>query len=215
MSKLSVALVDDHVMLRNGLANLIDNFENFFVLLQANNGKEFIETILKTKSVPDLVLLDVNMPEMAGPPTAAYIKQNLPNTHILALSMSDEEDDIISMLRNGANGYILKNGDPEFLEKAMYDVAINNIYNTDTIIHKYQNSLKHPHESENIIKITAREKEFLCHCCSELTYKEIADRMNVSARTIDGYRENLFEKLNQKSRTGLAMFAIKHKIFSL
>ena len=217
MVKYPVALVDDHVMLRNGLASLINNFEHFFVILEADNGKDLqAQLAAQQDNIPSLVILDVNMPEMPGPETAAWIKANLPDTKILALSMSDNDDDIIKMLRNGADGYVLKNGDPDFLRKAMYDVTINNIYNTDTVIKKNNGeAIKEGTKPNDEIRLTDREREFLHLCCQELTYKEIAHKMGVSTRTVDSYREILFSKLSQKSRTGLAIYAIRHKIFEL
>jgi two-component system, NarL family, invasion response regulator UvrY len=218
MSTLSIALVDDHIMLRNGLANLIKDMNGYSVVLESDNGEHFIDGITQKKINPDIVLLDVNMPKMDGFETAKWIRQNLPLSKVLALSMFDDEKSIIKMLRCGAKGYILKDGEPEQLTAALNDVVHKGYHYTDLVngklIHAI-NKLDDDAELEPENKLTPRELEFLKLCCSEMTYKEIANIMFLSVRTVEGYRDNLFEKLNLKTRVGLVLYAIKYKIFTI
>ncbi|MCP9752087.1 response regulator transcription factor [Ferruginibacter sp. HRS2-29] len=205
-----IALVDDHVLLRNGLAGLIRDLGHT-VLFEADHGRELVQK-LDPLALPDIILLDINMPEMDGYETARWMKQHHPDVKILALSMYDNEKAIINMLRSGAKGYILKDSDPAQLNSALHDLLQKGFYYSDLVsgklIHAI-NGLEEKGSSENYANINDRETEFLKYACTELTYKEIAEKMYLSPRTIDGYRDSLFEKLNIKTRVGLAMYAIK------
>ena len=116
-----IALVDDHSLLRGSLATLINSFEGYEVAFEADNGKDFIN-LLQTNHSPDIVLLDITMPEMNGFETAAWIKKHLPSIKVLVLSMMDNETTIISMLKNGARGYILKDSKPDVFRQALNDI---------------------------------------------------------------------------------------------
>ncbi len=215
MPKLQVALVDDHVMLRRGLASLINNMSNYEVVVESDNGQDFIDTIAHKKLDPHIVLLDVNMPVMDGFATAKWINENLPLAKILVLSMFDDEKSIIKMLRHGAKGYILKDGEPEELATALYNVVHKGYHYSDLVNGKLIHAINHLDENEGFLsenKISTREIEFLKLCCSEMTYKEIASIMNLSVRTVEGYRDNLFLKLNLKTRVGLVLYAIKNRM---
>ena len=210
-TKPSVALVDDHVMLRNGLANIIRNFEHD-VLFEADNGRQCIDRLEEGLS-PSIVLLDINMPELDGYATALQIKNRFPQVKVLALSMYDSENSIIRMLRNGARGYILKDSDPAELHSALLDIQQKGYYYSEMIssrLIRLVNDLDNPEgQLKQMINLNEREVEFLRLGCTELTYKEIADKMGVSPRTVDGYRDILFDKLHVKTRVGLVLYAIR------
>lgn len=214
----SVAIVDDHVLLRNGLANLIRGLETYAVLFEANNGKDFIKQ-LQPRYLPDIVLLDINMPEMDGYETALWLKRNYPGIKILALSMYDNENSIIRMMKNGAKGYILKDIDPLEFRQALDSLMRKGFYYSELITGKLIHAVNQLDEPEqmlkNLISLNDREIEFLKLACTEMTYKEIAEKMYLSVRTIDGYRDALFEKLNVKSRVGLVLYAIKNSVVSI
>lgn len=210
-----VAIVDDHTLLRNALAKLIASFENFSVAFEAANGEELKQLIAK-KSIPDVILLDVNMPGMNGFETAEWLYKNYPQIKVLALSMLSDESTIIRMLKLGAKGYILKSTDPEELQTALNSVIKKNFYLSEYISGKVIGGLnKNMDIPDDIMFLTEKEKEFLRLVCSDLSYKEIAEKMFVGQRRVEDYRNVLFEKLKIKSRVGLVLYAIKNGLFEV
>ncbi|MEO8413431.1 MAG: response regulator transcription factor [Ginsengibacter sp.] len=213
-----IVLVDDHVLLRNGLATLIESFGDYTVLFQADNGKSFIEA-LTAGNLPGIVLMDINMPVMDGYETALWLKKNHPKIKIIALSMYDNEHAIIRMFQAGAKGYILKDCEPSELKTALESLVSKGFYYSEMITGKLIHTINTMDEIGNglkhIVELNDREITFLKLACTELTYKEIAEQMFLSPRTIDGYRDELFQKLNVKTRVGLVMFAIKNSIMSI
>lgn len=214
---MSIALVDDHVLLRNGLATLV-KLIGFNVLFEADHGEECIKKI-NAGEKPDVVLMDVSMPVKDGYDTTLWLKQNYPEIKVLALTMVDDESAIIRMLRNGARGYLLKDTSPVELKTAINDVMNKGFYYSELVSGRLIHSLTHDGDesqgTKQVIHLTEKEVEFLKLVCTELVYKEIAERMHLSPRTVDSYRDNLFQKLNVKSRTGLAIYAIKNRIVKL
>jgi two-component system, NarL family, invasion response regulator UvrY len=215
--KTKISLADDHVLLRNGLASLLKDL-GFDVVFEADNGLDFMDK-LKMNLLPDIVLMDINMPQMDGYQTTQWLKKQYPDIKVIALSMYDDDNAIIRMLRCGAKGYILKDSDPSEVKSALHSVQQKGYYHSELVTSKLIHSLNQLDEPEksfnNLPDLNDREMEFLKFVCTELTYKEIAEQMNLSPRTIDGYRDSLFEKLNVKSRVGLAVFAIKNRVFLL
>lgn len=211
---ITIALVDDHKLFRKGMVELINGFTGYHILWEANNGKELIEKFASDK-LPSIVLLDITMPEMDGYETALWLKRHHPQVKVLALSMYDHEESIIRMLKSGASGYILKDADPADLKTALTDVVRKGFYYSDLVSGTLIQNMHKENTHKELAKLNERELEFLKLVCSELTYKEIADIMCVATRTVDGYREALFEKLHIKSRTGLVLYAIKHHIISV
>ena len=213
--KIQVAVVDDHTLLRNALAKLIDSFDNFSVFFEAQNGEELKEKLRKNL-IPEIILLDVNMPGMNGFETAEWLFKNHPQIKILALSMFSDENTIIRMLKLGAKGYIMKTAEPEELHLALKTVMQKNFYLSDYITGKIVGGLnKNMEQPDEQVVLTAREMEFLKLTCSELSYKEIAEKMFVSSRRVEDHRNALFEKLKIRSRVGLVMYAIKNGIFEI
>lgn len=213
----TIALADDHVLLRIGLAQLIESL-GFTVVFQADDGKECIDK-LEPAHLPQLILMDINMPEMDGYATTQWLKENHPDIKVLALSMYDNEASIIRMLKCGAKGYILKDSEPAELKAAIDAVLTKGYYYSDLVSGKLINAINKMEdggsEVNTLVNLNERETDFLKYACTEMTYKEIADKMFVSPRTIDGYRDALFEKLNVKTRVGLVMYAIKNGIVTV
>lgn len=209
-----IALVDDHALLRHGLANLINEFGGYKVLFEADNGKDFIAQ-LKGPHHPDIVLLDITMPEMNGYETAEWIQNNLPETKVLVLSMLDNDTAIIRMLKRGARGFILKDSKPSVVKQALDQIRNDDYFINDLVSNKlFRYVLLKKDGKENEMDFTSsfteRELEFFKHACTEMSHKEIAELMNVSPRTIDSYRDAVFEKTGVNSRVGLILFAIKN-----
>lgn len=214
MSNVKIALADDHVLLRNGLAGLVANL-GYTIIFECSNGKELISKLDKN-NLPDVVLMDINMPEMDGYSATLWLKNNYPMVQVLALSMLDDENAIIRMLKNGARGYIMKGADPAELKQAIEDVITKGVHYSELVTGKLLHSIYKVDEPGNgtsgILDLNEREIEFLKLASTEMTYKEIAEQMHLSPRTIDGYRDALFEKLNIRNRVGLVLFAIRHSI---
>ena len=214
-----IVLVDDHILLRNGLAGIIAGFNNFNVLFEANNGKHFIEQ-LDPNNLPDIVLLDVTMPVMNGFETAEWIYNNHPNIKIMVLSMLNDERTIIKMLKFGSMGYMTKDTDPKELNRALNELYHKGIYFNQllcyNLVHSVRNGVEEPNDEYQIfLNLPEREKEFLKLLATDLTLKEIAAKMNLSPRTIDGYRDNLFEKVKVSNRVGLVLFALRNNLIQL
>ncbi len=212
-----IALVDDHVLLRRGLVSLVQNL-GYIVSMEADNGQEFMD-LLSAGDLPELVLMDINMPEKDGYETTLWLKENHPDIKVLALTMYDDETSIIRMLKNGAKGYIVKDVEPGELRTAMESVLNKGFYYSEMVTGRLMRTITEMDDEQSstkkLLNLTDRESDFLKLACSELTYKEIAAKMHLSPRTIDGYRDALFEKLNIKTRTGLAIYAIKNGIVRL
>jgi DNA-binding NarL/FixJ family response regulator len=213
----NIALVDDHLLFRKGLATIINSFPNYHIIIEASSGKEFT-TLISQSNMPTIVILDVTMPDMNGYETANWIHQNYPEIKILALSMLDNEKAIIKMLRNGAKGYILKDSDPKDLKEALDQLMQKGVYLNELMCsHLIDNINSQLHEDaqgfyRKKIALNDREIDFLQRICSDMSYKQIADDMYLSPRTIDGYRDALFQKLRVSSRIGLVLYAIKNDI---
>lgn len=214
----SVAMLDDHILLRNELADLIKGLETYAVLFEANHGKDFIKQ-LQPRYLPDIALLDINMPDTDGNETARWLKRNYPGIRILALSMYDNGNSIIRMMKNGAKGYILKDVHPVEFRRALDSLMRKGFYYSELTTDNHLHAVGQLDEQDGpikcLIRLNTREIEFLKLVCTEMTYKEIAEKMFLSARTIDGYRDALFEKLNVKSRVGLVLYAIKNSIVNV
>jgi two-component system, NarL family, invasion response regulator UvrY len=212
----TIALADDHSLLRSGLASLVTSLGHT-VLFEADNGEQLTQKLKGHE--PELILMDINMPQMDGYATTQWLKENHPTVKVLALSMYDNEASIIRMLKCGAKGYILKDSEPAELKAAIDAVLNKGFYYSDLVSGKLIHAINKIEDSGSDIhalaKLNDRETDFLKYACTEMTYKEIADKMFVSPRTIDGYRDALFEKLNVKTRVGLVMYAIKNNIVTV
>lgn len=208
--KKTIVIVDDHVLIAKALEGIIGNFEEFEVIYVAENGKDLIEKFENSNNkIPDIILLDISMPIMDGFETVLWLRENHPDIKVMALSMQGDDKSVIKMIKHGAKGYLLKNTHPKELENALLRLCNDGFFYPDwasKIIFANMNNV----DSANNIKISEREKEFLKYTVTELSYKEIADIMCCSPRTVESYRDQLCEKLDLKTRVGLAVFAIKN-----
>lgn len=203
--KTTIGIIDDHVLFAKSLGLMLNSFNDYDVVIEAQNGKDLQEKLAKQKQAPSILLIDVNMPVMNGVETAKWVSQHHPQVKLVALSMNDEDKIIIDMIRAGCCAYLLKETHPDELEKALLEINTKGYYNGDAS----NISFRRQHIEKESVNINDKEKVFLKHACTDLTYKEIASLMNLSERTIDGYRETLFGKFKVQSRVGLAMEAIR------
>lgn len=208
--KRTIVIIDDHILIANALSSIISNFNQFEVLYVCENGLDF-QKQLKSKPIPDIVLLDISMPVMDGFETAKWLKETHPNVLIMALSMQDDEQSLIKMIKHSAKGYMLKNVHPTELEKGLNTLVENGHYFPEWAASKIFTSIGDDSiNASSKISLSDREVEFLKHTVTEMTYKQIAEKMFCSPRTVENYRDSLFEKLELKTRVGLAVFALKN-----
>ena len=213
-----LALVDDHKLFRKGLISLIEmaTAGSAQIIFEADNGADMVQK-LEADNVPDIVLMDINMPHMDGFETVGWLAQHYPGVHVLVVSMIDKEDSIVRMLRLGVKGYLSKDVEPAILNEAITTITAGNYYYTDFVTGRLIHTLVTDagRQEQRHAMLNAREKEFIQWACSELTYNEIALKMFASPKTIDSYRASLFEKLGVKSRVGLALYAVRSGLVGL
>ena len=209
-----IILVDDHVLLRDALAGLINSFSECTVIAVAGNGAELIKEIEEGRS-PDLVVLDLNMPVMDGYETAKWLQEYHPDIRILTLTMFDSEIALIRLLQIGVRGFLKKDIHPSELRAALISVGREGYYYSHNTTGKLASLFHKNHTNNSSIEksiLNHVEIEFLKMASTDMTYKEIAQKMNMTPRAIDGYRDTLFDKLEVKSRVGLAIYAVKNGI---
>jgi len=208
MQKIRVSIADDNIFFRETLAMLFNEpGSDFKLVIEAENGKDLLEQLAAlsgSEKFPELCLLDFKMPEMNGLETMKRLDQLYPDLHVLALSLYDTDFNVLTMIRHGARGFLTKNSPIRRLLHASKTVAKGDYY----IPPEASRMLVLKGKSQ-VPGLTEKEIEFLTYCHKELTYKEIGEKMFLSERTIHTYRDNLFEKLNIKSRTGLVAYAFK------
>lgn len=205
----TIVVVDDHTLLSQAISGLVNSFDEYEVLYTCKNGQEFIDQLVFPDKRPDIVLMDVNMPIMDGLETTTYLKEHFPDIKVLALSVEEEEHTILKMLRAGAKGYLLKDTEKVVLLQALNELTAQGYYHTNTVSKMLVKSL----EKDNTLTLKEREIEFIKNACTEMTYNEIAEKMFLSPKTVQGYRDSVFSKLNLKNRTGLVIYAIKNGYF--
>jgi two-component system, NarL family, invasion response regulator UvrY len=211
---IKVALADDHILLRSALASLINEFGICKVIHESKNGNELI-SYLKNGCIPDVAIVDLNMPEMDGYETAKFIKNNYEDIHVLMLTMYDAELSLIRLLQAGVKGFLKKDIHPSELKFAIQSVYQEGYYYSNHTAGKLVNLFRKGNDTRTVLQntiLSEQEIGFLKLVCTDLTYKEVAQSMKLNPRTIDNLRDQLFIKLDVKSRVGLAMVAIRNGI---
>lgn len=208
--KHTIVIADDHILIAKALTGIIENFSQFEVLYECENGQELTEKFRQQKNIPDIVLLDISMPVMDGFETAEWIRQHHPGILVVALSMQDDETSLMKMIRAGVKGYLLKNIHPLELEKSLNHLITTGSCFPEWATSRVMQRLGRSAATVDKVQLTEREKEFLQYSITEMSYKEIAEKMFCSPRTVESYRDSLFEKLDLKTRVGLAVFALKN-----
>lgn len=222
-ARIKIAMADDHVLFRKGLVGLLkpDQHE---LLFDVGSGKQFIETMLSDEAMtPDIAIMDINMKDMNGFETVAWLRDNHPDIKILVVSEVNNDEDIVRMLKLGVKGYLTKFMEPEDLYAALQSIAQKSYYYTDFVTNKLIHSIQKEaaDASDTVVShklwdsLSAKQKEFIRYACTEMNYVEIASKMHVSPKTIDGYRDAVFDCLELKSRVALVLYAIKNKLVTI
>ncbi len=209
-----VIIVDDHQLVAKGIAALVDTLPDFEVSRILKNGKELLSFLKIKANLPDLILLDLNMPVLDGFGTMQQLNEAKIEVPVLALTINNDDQSVIRMLRLGVRGYLLKDTDDDELSTAMKKVLETGYYHNDFSNSKLLASLQGNATQPQIV-LKEREQEFLNLACTDATYKEIAEKMFLSPKTVDHYRDALFQKFEVKSRIGMVMFALRNNLLDL
>ena len=212
-----IILADDHILLRDALENLINNFKEFKVLHKAADGSEVIELLEKTDKT-DILLMDLNMPKMDGCETAMWVTRKYPHIKTVILTMYDTEMMMIRLLQAGVCGFLKKDIHPEELHAALLTIAAGDYYYSNPsaakVVSHFRNPVNNQTTFQNLL-LSEPEIEFIKLCTTDLTYVEIARAMRLKPRNIDHYRQALFSKLQVGSRVGLAIFAARNGLLTI
>lgn len=218
MKKVNLAIIDDHNLFRKGLIKLInlgDTENKYTVLFEAGNGTELKEKLDK-RLLPDIILMDIDMPDMDGYETVEWLRQYYPGINILVVSMFETEESIIKMLRLGVKGYLSKDIEVEDMHLALETISNKGFYYSDVVTEVMASEMQNKSgNSNNLDKLSDNEKKFLILACTDMTYVQIAEKMFLSPKTIEGYRETLCKKLHLTTRVELALYAVKNGLVKL
>lgn len=211
----AIILVDDHVLVRGGISTLLQQMGNYKIIQEYSNGRMLLNYLSAVENTfPDLIIMDLDMPEVDGHEAMKVINQQYPFLKVIILTWDTNERKIIDLFRLGVRGYLLKNCTADILKRAIDDTMSSGYYHSEI----FSSALKKGMTEKDILsKVTDRERQFLQLVCNkdEYTYDQMAELMGVHRRTVDGYRESLFQKFNIKSKTGLVLFAIKNGLVSI
>jgi len=228
-TRTKIGLVDDHTLFRRCLSALItEHVEEYIITIEATNGNELMKQMsgLNQSSIPDIVILDSNMPIMDGYETANWLKKNYPTIKVIILSMNRDESAIIRMLKLGVSGYLVKTMDAPELFSALNKISENGFYYTDFISEEVVESIKQEGQTMTEFdtrlhiksvwdSLTEKERDFVRFSCSGNRYREISLQMKVGEETLNMYRERVFKKFNINSRIALVLLAVKNKLVDI
>jgi DNA-binding NarL/FixJ family response regulator len=214
MEVIKVAIADDHKIFRKGVILSLRPFTNIKFVLEAENGEELLNGIAEAE--PDVVLMDLRMPQKDGIETTKILSKQYPNIHVIVLSMYEDERFVSHMMENGANGYLLKNAEPQEIRRAIMDVYekgyyLNNFVNR-ILLKKSHSKQKVVPSLNNEITLTDKERDVLRFICMEFTAQEIAQKMDISPRTVEAIKDRLMERFGSKNTAGLVFFAVKNNL---
>jgi len=215
--KLNILIADDHRLFRKGMCALLSDFDDVGETDEAENGEALIALIKRMTDLPDLVLLDINMPVMDGLDTTKYLKAHYPGIRIIIISMEEDVPLVSHLINEGVDGYLLKNSDPDELELAIKMVMKNEFYLSASLtgsIFRSGNSISESNRNSEML-LTERELEVLDLICKQYTAAEIGEKLLLSVRTVEGFRRKLLEKTKSRNMAGLVVYAIKNKLVTI
>jgi DNA-binding NarL/FixJ family response regulator len=218
-NQINIAIAEDQLLFRECLTANLKKYTDLNIFVEASNGKDLLEQLTASQLVPDVVLMDLNMPEMNGLEATHILKEKFPDTKILVLSVHSEETHVARMVQQGINGYLAKNTKLEEVYQAIKATIQTGFYFNDTVKQVLQSGVLNKrmkiNSFENEYTFTTREKEVLELICKEYTTQEIADKLFLSIRTIDGHRNHLLEKTGAKNTAGLVVYALRNQLVEL
>ena len=216
-SPIKIVIADDHPIFRDGFRVLLRDQNDIQLIGEANNGEELIQLVMKL--IPDVVITDIKMPVMDGIDASKFLTQHFPHIKIIALSVFNDDYLVVDMLEAGARGYLLKNTTKQELFEAIKTVASGEVYYCNDTSVKMARliglSKFNPYKNKQQPRFSTREMEIMRLICEQFSNKEIAETLHLSIRTIESYREQIFEKTSSKNMVGVAIYAIKHNIYSI
>lgn len=213
--KINVVVTDDHKLFRKGIAALLSDFDFVGEIGEAGNGIELLNLLASGHRLPDVILLDLNMPVMDGIEVQKRLNETYPDVKVIILTMEDDEQLILHLIEEGVDGYLLKNADTDEMELALKKVMERGLYFSTDITDLVIRGIAQKKNVEIIEKLSDKEMKVLELICMEKTAAEIADELILSVRTIEGYRKKLMEKSGAKNLAGLVVFAIKNNLVSI
>lgn len=212
-----IVLVDDHVIIRNGMKELIEKLGPYKISGEFDNGRQLLDALPMAED-PDLIIMDLSMPEMDGEEALVTLKNSGVEIPVLILTLNDDDARVVRLFRSGARGYLQKSCTSIQLKRALEEVLTSGYFHNEFLTMSLRDvpQQKNDPASAVLAQLSSREREFLRLVCNEneYTYDQIAGIMNVQHRTVDGYRESLFDKFGIKSKTGLVLFVLKHDLFN-
>ncbi len=209
MTKTKVAIVDDHKILRDGLRLMLENMDNVEIVIEASNGKEFIDQLQSV--LPDLVIIDINMPVMSGEEAISIVKKKYPDMKVLVLSMNNEEQYYKTMNDLEVDGYIVKESDYNELRHAIQVVLDGGKYFSQVLLLRMVNN----RDNNLNINLTTREIEVLNYLCKGMSANEIGEKLFISPRTVEKHRSDLLLRTGTPNSISLVLFAVKNGIVKI
>jgi len=212
---INIGIADDHRLFREGLSSIIRSFENVKVVAEAANGQILLDLLAQNNVHIDIVLLDLNMPEMDGVETMNRLKALYPEIKIIVVSLHEEPPLLFRLFEMGINAYLHKDCEIEELQKAIFTVNKNDIYMNQRLSDALKKMARYRNDGTSHaekIAMTHREQEILQLICNESTTQEIADKLGVSVRTVEGHRTNMLQKTGSKNTVSLLIYALRHKL---
>ena len=218
MGPIKVAIADDHKIFRKGVILSLRPYTNLKFVLEAENGQDLINLLAATadEEKPEVILMDLRMPQKDGIETTKFIAKQYPNIHIIALTMYEDERFVSHMMEIGANGYLLKSADPSEIKKAIMEVKAKGYY-LNNFVNRILLKKSHARQKvlpslNNEITITDRERDVIKYICMEFTAQEIAQKLEVSPRTVEAIKDRLMERFGAKNTAGLVFYAVKNNL---
>lgn len=220
LENIRIVLTDDEALFRKGMSLLLSREENLEILFEAENGKDLIEKLNQTKIRPDVIMMDLNMPELNGVETTKLIRKDFPEVKIIALTSYNSKAFITNMINIGASSYLVKNDSPDKVIHTINQVAEKGFYYDDYVLGIIHKNILSPNESstKSILDsdlLSKREREILQLICEQKTAVEIGELLFISPRTVEGHRNNLLLKTESKNIAGLVVFALENKLVEL